>query len=89
MKLHPARTATRSRGTTITNQGQPHLLGHRTVSSKGQIALPKAACQAVGIWPRSRVVITTHPDGSFTIRAATTDDLAALLYRGKRKETAQ
>ncbi len=62
------------------------LLGSATLTRTLQFRLPKAAGEFIGVGPGDKVVLTPRSDGSILIRRATTADLAALPYRGKRKE---
>lgn len=59
-----------------------------TVTSKGQITIPKAVRSALGIRKGSRLVVTAEPDGSMRMRNATLqafEDLRA-AFEGAAEE---
>jgi antitoxin PrlF len=49
-----------------------------TMTSKGQITIPKAVRESLGLRPGSRVVFAPNEDGSYSIRATDTHSVMEL-----------
>jgi len=60
-----------------------------TVTSKGQITLPKRIRERLGVKPGDRVAFRERPDGSIVVEAETVDllDLFGMLKPRKRGVT--
>jgi AbrB family looped-hinge helix DNA binding protein len=58
-----------------------------TITSKGQVTIPKAVRDRLGLKPGDRVVFTVLQDGTTIMRVKTTsiEDLAGLLHQEGRQ----
>ncbi len=63
------------------------LTAHATLSSKGQLVIPKALREALGLHSGAEVLLTTEPDGSLSLSPlkAPVDVLFGILHEEGRK----
>lgn len=61
-----------------------------TVTSKGQVTIPKEVREALGVQSGDRIDFVVEQNGRITLKAATLDvgELEGLLYRKGRKPVA-
>ena len=62
------------------------LTAHATLSSKGQLVIPKALREALGLHAGAEVVLTTETDGTLSLSPLRTpvDQLFGILHQAGR-----